>query len=70
MWLFILVLFNNFILAPYVTLMFGVDVTLSVRTDALPKEMWELLTLGVGGYIGGRTIEKAVKEYRKPDGDN
>jgi len=26
----------------------------------VPKPMWTLLTVGIGGYIGGRTVEKAV----------
>ena len=67
MWLFILVLFNNFVISPYVSLATGVDVTLHVNTDSLPQDMWELLKIGVGGYIGGRTVEKAIKEYRTKD---
>lgn len=34
-----------------------------VDTESLqevPERMWSLLTLGIGGYIGGRTIEKTV----------
>ena len=47
---------NNYILFPY----------LSIFTDAatiltLPDEMWTLLHIGVGGYIGGRTVEKVAK---------
>ena len=26
----------------------------------VPKEMWDLLKIGIGGYIGGRTVEKVV----------
>jgi len=26
--------------------------------------MWDLLKIGVGGYIGGRSLEKAVKYYK------
>lgn len=27
---------------------------------AIPVELWRLITIGITGYIGGRTIEKAV----------
>jgi hypothetical protein len=28
---------------------------------AIPEGMWTLLTVGIGGYIGGRTVEKVLK---------
>lgn len=31
----------------------------------IPEPMWELLKLGVGGYVVGRTAEKIVREYKK-----
>lgn len=31
----------------------------------IPESMWELLKLGVGGYIIGRSGEKIVREYKK-----
>lgn len=27
---------------------------------AIPDQMWPLLTIGIGGYMGGRTLEKTV----------
>ena len=29
-------------------------------------EIWEILKLGIGGYVVGRSAEKIVKEYKKP----
>lgn len=46
---------NNYLLAPYLGAMFGVGLQL-----ALPGELWDLMTMGVGGYIAGRSTEKIV----------
>ncbi len=53
------ILVNNFLIAPYFQAMFGVSVTLD-----LPEPMWNLLTVGVGGYVMGRSAEKAVRHWR------
>ena len=29
-------------------------------------EIWEILKLGIGGYVVGRSVEKVMKEYKKP----
>lgn len=44
---------NNYLLAPYLSAMFGVGLQLP-----LPERLWDLMTLGVGGYIAGRSGEK------------
>lgn len=44
---------NNYLLAPYLGAMFGVGLHLE-----LPEALWNLMTLGVGGYIAGRSGEK------------
>ena len=31
----------------------------------VPPEMWNLLNLGVGGYIGGRTLEKVLPDISR-----
>lgn len=33
----------------------------------LPPEMWELLKLGIGGYVLGRSVEKGVKVWKDKD---
>lgn len=51
---------NNYILAPYMQALFSFSVELEV-----PEPMWELLNLGVGGYILGRSGEKAIRAWRE-----
>lgn len=48
---------NNYIVVPYLDAMFDWSVVLT-----LPKELWTLLTVGVGGYVGGRSVEKLFKK--------
>ena len=31
----------------------------------LPAELWDLLTIGVGGYVVGRSGEKMMQEYKR-----
>ncbi|PSJ23586.1 hypothetical protein CVH10_01625 [Halomonas sp. ND22Bw] len=47
---------NNYLLAPYLGAMFGVGLQLE-----LPERLWDLMTLGVGGYIAGRSGEKIAR---------
>ena len=35
-----------------------------VNTLELPDQLWNLLTLGVGGYIVGRSGEKAIDKWK------
>lgn len=50
MLVFTYIVFHNFVLLP----------VFRVPPVAIPDEMWSLLKLGIGGYIGARTIEKGV----------
>lgn len=50
---------NNYLLAPYLGAMFGVGLQLQ-----LPEQLWDLMTLGVGGYIAGRSGEKIAGTLR------
>lgn len=59
MLVFVFIIANNYILAPYIGLFFGVDVSLD-----LPPDMWDLLKIGLGGYVVGRSSEKAVKAWK------
>ena len=54
---FVFILANNYILVPY-AVAFGLEVPIL----EIPSGMWGLLTVGIGGYIGGRTLEKVQKE--------
>ena len=51
---------NNSILFPYIQLFGGQAVMLE-----LPEKLYTLMTVGVGGYIVGRSGEKIAKELKK-----
>jgi len=59
MCLFGLIIFNNYVLYPYLSLFFEQAPMLSI-----PPDMWGLLKLGVGGYVVGRSGEKVVKLWK------
>ncbi|MBZ5489157.1 hypothetical protein HW452_16680 [Halomonas aquamarina] len=50
---------NNYLIAPYLSAMFGVGLTLP-----LPDALWNLMTLGVGGYIAGQTAERGISTWQ------
>ena len=60
MLLFGFIIANEYILAPYIQMMF--DTTIPVKP--ITEDMWAVLKLGIGGYIGGRSIEKAVQSWK------
>ncbi len=35
----------------------------TIQPDLIPEQLWELLKIGIGGYIVGRTVEKGIKSY-------
>ncbi|MBI9073775.1 MAG: hypothetical protein JEZ02_00090 [Desulfatibacillum sp.] len=51
---------NNYLLVPYGQLFFPG----SVKVLELPPALWELMKIGVGGYVVGRTGEKVVREWK------
>lgn len=52
---------NNYLLAPYINALFGN----MVPVLELPARLWDLMTLGVGGYIAGRSGEKMLDTWAK-----
>lgn len=54
MCLFGVIIGNNYIVVP----LFGTPMA------DIPPDMWDLLKLGVGGYVVGRSVEKGVKVWR------
>jgi len=56
----IFIIFNNFVIVPYAAALGWFTVALE-----LPPQLWNLLTIGVGGYIVGRSGEKIVENYTK-----
>jgi len=55
------ILANNYVLAPYLGAIFGVEVMLN-----LPDPLWQLLMIGVGGYVAGRSVEKGIRHWKNP----
>jgi len=59
MLVFVFIIANNYILFPYISLFGGTATSLNI-----PPDMWELLKLGLGGYVVGRSVEKGIKHYK------
>jgi len=59
MCLFGVIIANNYIIHPYVSALFGVNIMMPI-----PPEMWALLKLGISGYIVGRSAEKGLKIWK------
>jgi hypothetical protein len=55
---FVFIIANNYILVPYAVALTGPDV---IPMLDIPPGMWSLLTVGIGGYIGGRSYEKGLE---------
>ncbi|MBI9078315.1 MAG: hypothetical protein JEY79_01085 [Pseudodesulfovibrio sp.] len=50
---------NNYLIYPYLSLFWDEAPKLT-----LPPELWQLMKIGVGGYVIGRSTEKAVNVWR------
>jgi hypothetical protein len=51
---------------PAMDFVFGHPVVFNPRWSALPPQFWDFLSIGVGGYIGGRTLEKVAGQVIAP----
>ena len=56
---FTAIIFNNYLLFPYMKL-FGFPATML----DIPEGMWSLLTMGLSGYVVSRGAEKLMKTYK------
>jgi hypothetical protein len=56
---FTAIIANNYILYPYLSLFWEAAPML-----ALPSDLWDLLKIGLGGYVVGRSTEKTVKAWK------
>lgn len=54
------IVFNNYILFPYLSLFMENAPMLEI-----PPDMWDLLKLGLSGYVLGRSGEKMVTAWKK-----
>lgn len=52
---FVAVIVNNYLLFPYLKL-FGVEAVLL----EMPVHVWDVIELGLGGYVVGRSVEKTA----------
>ena len=62
MLVFVLIIANNYLVYPYIQLFGGTAVQLPI-----PADMWDLLKLGIGGYIAGRSVEKGIESWKKKE---
>ena len=64
--LFALVIAINILIIPYVVVpllwAFGYPVP---EFMPIPDQVWTLITIGLGGYVGGRSGEKMVKMWKE-----
>lgn len=60
MLVFVFIIANNYILVPYMSAFGGTVVPLP-----LDQNMWDLLKIGLGGYVIGRSAEKVAKNWKK-----
>ncbi len=61
MLVFVFIIFNNFVIAPYAGALFGEGASVSLE---IPPDMWQLLKLGLGGYVVSRGAEKGIKLWK------
>lgn len=48
------------VILPLADALHGSPVPFAPRWQALPQGFWDFLTIGMGGYIGGRSLEKVA----------
>lgn len=56
---FVAIIANNYILVPWLETLGAPAVSLDI-----PPDMWDLLKLGLGGYVMGRSAEKGIKTWK------
>ncbi|MGE5625956.1 MAG: 3TM-type holin [Bacillota bacterium] len=61
MLVFVVIVANNYIIAPYLGL-FAPSYKLLLDT---PPDLWALIKIGLGGYVVGRSAEKCVAAWNK-----
>ena len=71
--LLMLVLMGFLLLAglvlPLADLIAGHRIPFDPRWQALPDGFWDFLAVGMGGYIGGRSLEKVAARVTAPAGN-
>ena len=57
---FVIIIANNYIVAPYMEAFLGTKIILKI-----PPQMWDLLKIMIGGYVVGRSAEKGVRVWKE-----
>ena len=57
---FVTIIAFNYILFPVIGLFID-----NLPPLEIPPDMWDLLKIGLGGYVVSRGVEKSIKEYKK-----
>ena len=59
MMVFVFIVANNYVIAPYAQALFDRSVSLPT-----PPDLWALIKIGLGGYVMGRSAEKCVAAWK------
>jgi len=59
MLVFVAIVANNYLLYPYISLFWQAAPLLE-----LPPDLWDLIKIGLGGYVVGRSAEKVAMNYK------
>ena len=59
MLVFVAIIANNYLLYPYLSLFWT-----SAPVLELPPDLWDLLKIGLGGYVVGRSVEQTAKKWK------
>lgn len=62
MYLLMGVLIWHMMFLPFIAFALGAELTQIVGLSVVPDTVWTLLIVGMGGYIGGRTLEKVMRK--------
>ena len=62
MFLLMAVLVWHMMFLPFIAYALGAQLTDMVGLAVVPETVWTLLIVGMGGYIGGRTLEKVMRK--------
>ena len=57
---FVAIIANNYIIAPYMEAFMGTKIILKI-----PPQMWDLLKIMIGGYVVGRSAEKGARVWKQ-----
>ena len=62
MFLLMCILIWHAVAVPLIAHALSVEMTRMVGLAVVPEAVWTLLIVGMGGYIGGRTLEKVLRK--------